>query len=1763
MKTNPLRLSQKPVLLIKPLLILILITACFNFSTAQNQTAKVTPGGTWYYEYLPPDYNTNTNKYPIVFFLHGLGERGDTEATLANVARNGPPKHVKAGYQFPFILISPQLKSKYTGWPGSYIDGVIEYCRNNLRIDQSRIYLTGLSLGGGGTWGYVQDPVLNQKIAAIAPICGHSNNPAKACLISNAGIPVWAFHGDADKTVNYSKTVSMIKAYNECIPTPNPLGLITIYPGVGHDSWTNAYKPDHSLHNPNVYEWLLQFKNNGLKVIVGADITLNLPTNSTNIKGTASSEAGPITSYAWTKISGPAVTMTNTDKPTISLTGLIIGNYTFRLTATTSTESGSDDIKITVVSSNQTPVANAGTDITIQLPTNTATIIGSGSDVDGTITTYLWTKTSGPTATMVGADKATLNLSALLQGIYVFTLKVTDNQGATSTDNVTVPVTPANANQLPTANAGADKIINLPTNTTNLLGLGNDPDVADVITYQWLKLSGPTVTLTNVTSSTVSLSALIVGNYTFQLTVKDGKGGSASDQVSVTVIATNQTPTANVGGDIILTLPTQTTNIVGSGSDPEGKALTYAWTQVEDVPLIATIENPISPTVTIKGLTASGIYTFRLTVTDNQGATNFADVNVTVNNAPANPPLANAGADKVLALPTNFIILVGSGTDSDGNITSYAWTKVSGPSSFAVANENTSSLTASNLQEGIYVFRLTVTDNSSLTHFDDVSVTVQPADVNQLPTANAGNDVVMTLPLNSVKLNGSGSDPDGTVATYSWLKLSSPLLTATLSGETTPTLQISNLLEGVYTFQLTVKDSKGAIDTDEISVIINAQNVAPVALAGPDIKITSPTNNTFITGSGSDNDGSIVSYSWTQVTSLPSSATLTNANTNTVSVSALTSVGNYTFRLTVTDDDGATGTDEVSIIVNGSANQAPTANAGMDKIITLPTTSANFTGSGADSEGAIASYNWSQIGLPSVTLTNQGSQTLTVEAITSGSYTFRLTVTDIAGASGYDDVVLNVKEATNQAPTASAGNNQSITLPINAINLIGSETDVDGSIGRYKWTLLSGPTATLVNDNTATVSLSNMIEGNYTFQLMVTDNIGATATAQVSVTVLPAAVNQPPAANAGTDKILTMVDVTPLITTLTGVGNDPEGSIIKYEWSKIGNNAITLSNPQSATVTIGNLTPGIYTFQLKVTDGNDATAIDEVVITVKPANTNKAPKSNTGADQIITLPTNILTLNGSGSDEDGSIVAYSWVKLSGPTVTTGLLTQPSLQLSNLIAGIYKFRLRVKDNNLPTGAVSNDDVIVTVNPEATNQPPLVIVESDKEVFLPVGGLTMSITLDGIIIDPDAAGFVKSKVWTLVEGSADVALVNINTNTLTVNNLKEGFYTFRFTATDNKDATAFDDITVGVLASTANQPPTVNAGSDKVVNINNASLTASAQDVDGTIVSYQWAKINGPACTMIAANSNPLVINTMDEGTYKFQVTVSDDDGAQAFDFINVTVLSAGTNLPPTTNAGNDQSLQLPDNTITLTGSVIDDGATEVKWTKVSGDNVTITGELTAILTLTNLEAGTYVFKIEATDGEGLSDSDLVTVSVSSKDINLPLSVKVRGDSIIELPNNSTTITATIEAGTNGLISFKWTQIFGSPINILLDTTDILQVSGLTLGTYGFKATVKDNNGQESSDELMVTVSSGVSNAFWPETLNSNGKPGTWHIGRAEDYKDSDINVYNREGSKVYHSAGYDVEWDGTSNGKPLPEGVYFYVIRRSGEKPKTGSVTIIR
>ena len=218
--------------------------------TARTFNWKVSRAGkTQYLAYVPEGYSRKAGKrWPLVLFLHGAGERG---TNLQRVAMHGPPKLVRQGKEFPFVLMAPQCPEGER-WQNDALLKLLDHVVRDYAVDPNRVYLTGLSMGGYGTWKLaVAHP---EKFAAIVPICGGGETidvllAARERAAALKSLPVWAFHGAKDPVVSLEESERMVNALKKL---GSQQVKLTVYPEAQHDSWTETY------NNPQLYEWLLQ-----------------------------------------------------------------------------------------------------------------------------------------------------------------------------------------------------------------------------------------------------------------------------------------------------------------------------------------------------------------------------------------------------------------------------------------------------------------------------------------------------------------------------------------------------------------------------------------------------------------------------------------------------------------------------------------------------------------------------------------------------------------------------------------------------------------------------------------------------------------------------------------------------------------------------------------------------------------------------------------------------------------------------------------------------------------------------------------------------------------------------------------------------------------------------------------------------------------------------------------------------------------------------------------------------------------------------------------------------------------------------------------------------------------------------------------------------------------------------------------------------------------------------------------------------------------
>lgn len=200
-----------------------------------------------YLRFVPEEFGKDPEKrWPLILFLHGAGERGHDTAI---VKRHGIPKVVESWPDFPFIALSPQCGPGLS-WE-SYVTVLplmLDEASRALPVDGSRVYLTGISMGGYGVWRLaVEHP---DRFAALAPICGYGTPskgfPKRACVLKD--VPIWVFHGARDEVVPVEESRVLVDALKGC----GGKVRFTVYPDAGHDSWTRTYG------NPALYDWFLE-----------------------------------------------------------------------------------------------------------------------------------------------------------------------------------------------------------------------------------------------------------------------------------------------------------------------------------------------------------------------------------------------------------------------------------------------------------------------------------------------------------------------------------------------------------------------------------------------------------------------------------------------------------------------------------------------------------------------------------------------------------------------------------------------------------------------------------------------------------------------------------------------------------------------------------------------------------------------------------------------------------------------------------------------------------------------------------------------------------------------------------------------------------------------------------------------------------------------------------------------------------------------------------------------------------------------------------------------------------------------------------------------------------------------------------------------------------------------------------------------------------------------------------------------------------------
>uniref|UniRef100_A0A8C7TKR0 KIAA0319 like n=1 Tax=Oncorhynchus mykiss TaxID=8022 RepID=A0A8C7TKR0_ONCMY len=471
-------------------------------------------------------------------------------------------------------------------------------------------------------------------------------------------------------------------------------------------------------------------------------------------------------------------------------------------------------------------VVSAGESVEVTLPRNEVELNAFvvPAPQPGTDYAFDWLLRTHPkdySGEMEGKHSETLKLSKLTVGLYEFEVTV-DGDGAHGEGYVNVTVKPEpRVNKLPVAVVSPKfQEISLPTSSTVIDG-SQSTDDDKVVAWHWEEVKGP-LREEKVSADTqiLTLTGLVPGNYTFSLTVTDSDGAQSSTQATLSVNkAVDYRPVANAGPNQVITLPRNAVTLHGNQSTDDHEPLAYEWSlSPESKGKVVEMQGVRTPALQLSAM-QEGDYTFQLTVTDTAGQQDTAQVTVIVQPENNKPPVADAGPEKELTLPVDRTTLDGSKSTDDQNISTYHWKQNKGPDGVKIENADGAVATVTGLQVGEYEFSLTVTDERKLASTDTVTVIVRE-ELDQPPVAHVQSRPAISLPLRTAALDGSHSTDDKGGVGYLWTRDdSSPAAGDVLNNsDHQAVLFLTNLVEGKYSFTLTVTDSKGQSSSDRGTV---------------------------------------------------------------------------------------------------------------------------------------------------------------------------------------------------------------------------------------------------------------------------------------------------------------------------------------------------------------------------------------------------------------------------------------------------------------------------------------------------------------------------------------------------------------------------------------------------------------------------------------------------------------------------------------------------------------------------------------------------------------------------------------------------------------------------------------------------------------------------------------------------------------------------------------------------------------------------------
>ena len=1498
------------------------------------------------------------------------------------------------------------------------------------------INLTATPAGGTGPFTYSWAGASGFTSAAAAP----ARNNAQLIYAGTYNVTVSDLNhcsGTGTTTVVVNPTPSVFAASSLPAYCVNNTVSLTATPSGGTApygySWTGPLAFSDNQQNPNISSvtagaagtyavTLTDFNGCHASSSVTFIVNLNPVADAGNNQVSCSGEAvtlggnptatGGLAPYSYVWNNGASNSANPSVNPLTSTTYTVV--VTDRNTCTASANS--------TVSVNAKPVADAGVDKTIPSCSLVGTAIGGTPVASGGTGpyTYLWSPPSGLSFTNVANPNVTG-----IGATSTYTLKVTDANGCTASNDVVVNVT---GSTLAVNVSAGGPVAWCAAGSSNVTFTANASGGSTPYTYIW---TGAHLSSGNAVSTIANPDT--AGTYSYSVVVTDATGCQASDSRGITVHAK---PAADAGLANIYICNGHNATLGGNPTATGGTPpFTYVWTGGA-----AAIANPVVSPVTTS--------TYNVVVTDSNNCSASANATVVVRNN----PIADAGADKTLpsCSPTG-IQIGGSPTASGGSGSpfTYTWLPAPGLSSVSAANPTVVSIISDNTytvivtdrngctasdqvnvhvanntpavsisagssrswcagssssvnlsanvsggstpysyswngsnispltsqtttanpnSPGLYPYTVVVSDAFNCTATASSSVTV-----NSNPSANAGSESYIICNGENVSIGGNPTANGGTAPyTYSWNNGASPVANPVVSPVSTTS----------YTVVVTDTNSCTASANSTVTVRTN-----PVANAGNDITIPSCTPVGLQIGgspTASGGGGGPYSYQWSPGTGLSST---TSANPSVAGISS-----DNTYTVVVRDVNGCTASDQV---LAHAINNTPSINISASGITAWCSGSNSSVNLTANVTGGTApvSYAWNGVNINPV-----NSQVVTVYPNSTGNYNYTVTVTDGFNCTATATKTIKV----NAIPIVNAGariydicGGQNVT--------IGGNPTAQGGVPPYTYSWNSGANAVanpVVNPVTST-----------TYIVTVTDSMGCSAAASSTVLVRANIM-----ANAGSDKSVVSCSAGCVLLGGSPTGAGGAGNL-SYAWSpSTGLDNIALANPTACGLSNNTV------YSLTVTDTTGCSATDQVMITINASSLT----AEAGSGGALCLGSGDSVTLGGYPSARGGVPPYTYIW--SPTTGLNLQNKANPEAFPIVTTTYY--LTITDAN---GCLGTDTTVVRVYPVAH-------ANAGRDTAVCQGS---SVILGGNPTGSGGSGSGFSYAWSPTMGLSGSTLANPLATPITSIN-------YIVTVTDGNGCTATDNVIV-----TVNLNPVAQAGNDKSITIcplDSITLGANPAATGGTPpYTYAWSPSTGLSNTSVP---NPVVTGLGNTQTYLY--TVTDANGCKSADNIIVTVtpntlqLNLGANGPIC--RGLNACVQLGGLPTTIGGSI----PYTYSWTNSGSLNNPASANPIACPLLTTLYA------LTVTDAKGCTITGAQTVSV-----NIPPVANAGVDTSFCAGN--TVFIGGARAATSGIPPY--TYAWSPPVG--LSSLNIPNPAASPSVITSYQLLVTDSNGCTGTSQVTIT------------------------------------------------------------------------------------------